>query len=108
MVRLRTLIILRWLAILGQTSAVLTTHYFLNLKLELGLCLVAIGASVITNLVAVFVYPENRRLPEREVMLTLLFDLSQLAFLLYLTGGLNNPFSLLMLCLLYTSPSPRD
>lgn len=97
MVRLRTLIILRWLAILGQTSAVLTTHYFLNLKLELGLCLVAIGASVITNLVAVFVYPENRRLPEREVMLTLLFDLSQLAFLLYLTGGLNNPFSLLML-----------
>lgn len=97
MVRLRTLIILRWLAILGQSTTVLIAAYGLNLNIELGLCLLAIGASVVTNLVAVFVYPENRRLPEREVMLTLLFDLSQLAFLLYLTGGLNNPFALLML-----------
>jgi len=96
-VRLRTLIILRWLAVAGQSAAVLVAHFYLELQIELGLCFMAIGASVVTNLVAIFVYPENRRLPEREVLVTLLFDLSQLAFLLYLTGGLNNPFALLML-----------
>lgn len=96
-VRLRTLIILRWLAVAGQTAAIIVASFYLELQIELGLCVMAIGASVVTNLVAIFVYPENRRLPEREVLVTLLFDLSQLAFLLYLTGGLNNPFALLML-----------
>ncbi|PTX58107.1 two-component system sensor histidine kinase RegB [Litoreibacter ponti] len=96
-VRLRTLIILRWLAVSGQIGAIVVASLYLQLEIELGLCVMAIGASVITNLVAIFVYPENRRLPEREVLVTLLFDLSQLAFLLYLTGGLNNPFALLIL-----------
>ena len=97
LVRLRTLIILRWLAIFGQTVAVLVAAYLLEIEIELGLCFAAIGASVIINLITIFIYPENRRLLEREVLLTLLFDLSQLAFLLYLTGGLNNPFALLIL-----------
>lgn len=96
-VRLRTLIILRWLAVVGQTAAVIVASFYLELQIELGLCVMAIGASIVTNLVAIFVYPESRRLPEREVLVTLLFDVSQLAFLLYLTGGLNNPFALLML-----------
>lgn len=96
-VRLRTLIILRWVAIIGQSAAILVATYGLGLRINLGLCYLAIGASVATNLVAMFVYPPNKLLPEREVLMTLLFDLSQLAFLLYLTGGLNNPFSLLIL-----------
>lgn len=96
-VRLRTLIILRWLAIMGQSVAILLTHYGLGLQIDLGLCYIAIAASIMTNLVAMFVFPPNKMLPEREVMITLLFDLTQLAFLLYLTGGLNNPFSLLIL-----------
>ena len=96
-VRLRTLVVLRWLAIIGQSAAILVAFYYLGLQLDLGLCFAAIGASVVTNLVAMFVYPPNKLLPEREVMVTLLFDLSQLAFLLYLTGGLNNPFALLIL-----------
>ncbi|MEP5757963.1 MAG: ActS/PrrB/RegB family redox-sensitive histidine kinase [Litoreibacter sp.] len=96
-VRLRTLIILRWIAISGQSVAVLVAQLGLNLQIDLGLCYMAIAASVITNLVAMFVFPPNKMLPEREVMITLLFDLTQLAFLLYLTGGLNNPFALLIL-----------
>jgi two-component system sensor histidine kinase RegB len=96
-VRLRTLIILRWFAVIGQICAISVASLYLDLKIELGLCFLAIGASVVTNIVAHFVYPENRRLPEREVLVTLLFDITQLAFLLYLTGGLNNPFALLML-----------
>ena len=96
-VRLRTLLVLRWLAILGQTVTVVTTAFYLGLRVELGLCFLAIGASVVSNLIAMTIFPENQRLSDRDAMLTLLFDLSQLSFLLFLTGGLNNPFSLLIL-----------
>ncbi len=96
-VRLRTLINLRWLAIFGQGAAVLFATLQLELMLNLGMCILAIGASVVFNIASMIVYPENKRLSERETTLTLLFDLSQLVFLLYLTGGLNNPFALLIL-----------
>jgi len=96
-VRLRTLITLRWIAIGGQFLAILVAHRLVGLQLPLGLCYLAVGASIIANLVATFVFPENKRLSEPEAMLTLLFDLSQLSFLLYLTGGLTNPFALLIL-----------
>ncbi len=97
MVRLRTLIILRWLAILGQGGAIFIASQVLKLDIPLGFCMLAIGASVISNLVALAVYPQTRWLRENEVLVTLLFDLSQLALLVYLTGGLNNPFALLIL-----------
>ncbi|MDG4650279.1 ActS/PrrB/RegB family redox-sensitive histidine kinase [Roseibacterium sp. SDUM158017] len=96
-VRLRTLLVLRWLAILGQTVTVVTASFYLGLRIELGLCFLAIGASVISNLIAMSIFPENQRLSDRDAMLTLLFDLAQLSFLLFLTGGLNNPFALLIL-----------
>ena len=96
-VRLRTLLVLRWLAILGQTVTVVFAALQLGLRVELGLCFLAIGASVVSNLVAMTIFPENQRLSDRDAMLTLLFDLSQLSFLLFLTGGLNNPFALLIL-----------
>ncbi len=57
----------------------------------------AITASIMFNLLATFVLPSNKRLSEHEVMLSLLFDLCQLVLLLYLTGGLSNPFVLLIL-----------
>lgn len=96
-VRLRTLLVLRWMAILGQTVAVVIAAFYLGLRVEIGLCFLAIGASVVSNLVALYIFPENQRLSDRDAMLTLLFDLAQLSFLLFLTGGLNNPFSLLIL-----------
>ena len=96
-IRLRTLIILRWLAIAGQTSAVVAAVYFLDLAIPFRLCMLAITASILFNLLATFVLPPNKRLSEREAMLSLLFDLSQLVLLLYLTGGLQNPFALLIL-----------
>jgi len=96
-VRLRTLLVLRWLAILGQTLTVVVASLYLGLRVELGLCFLAIGASVVSNLIAMTIFPENQRLSDRDAMLTLLFDLSQLSFLLFLTGGLNNPFALLIL-----------
>lgn len=96
-VRLRTLIFLRWVAIAGQIAAITVAQRLYNLQLELGLCYLAIGVSVIGNLIAVFVFPENKRLTETENFMMILFDLLQLAFLLYLTGGLHNPFALLLI-----------
>jgi two-component system, sensor histidine kinase RegB len=96
-VRLRTLINLRWLAIAGQSGAVLFASIQLGLILDIGLTILAIGSAIVFNIASTLIYPKNKRLSERETMLTLLFDLSQLVFLLFLTGGLNNPFALLIL-----------
>ncbi len=95
-IRLRTLILLRWWAIIGQVSALIVAQRLYNLNLEIGLCYLAVGVAVTSNLVASFVYPENKRLSESETLMVVLFDLLQLGLLLYLTGGLNNPFSILI------------
>ncbi|ESW60692.1 MAG: sensor histidine kinase [Rhodobacter sp. CACIA14H1] len=107
-VRLRTLILLRWMAITGQLAAITVADRVYGIQLPLGLCYMAVGASIIANLISIFVYPENKRLSELEAMLTLLFDLSQLSFLLYLTGGLTNPFALLILAPVTISASALE
>ncbi len=96
-IRLRTLVVLRWFAICGQLIAITVASEVFNLDLNMGLCLMVIGGAVIGNLLALFIYPENKRLRERQAFQLLGFDLIQLAILLYLTGGLHNPFSLLVL-----------
>ncbi len=96
-VRLRTMAAIRWAAIVGQIIAITVAQRLYNLQLELGLCYLVIGISVIGNLFAMFVLPENKRLTEREHLFTMMFDLLQLAVLLFLTGGLHNPFALLLL-----------
>ncbi len=96
-IRLRTLILLRWVAIIGQFTAITVAQQYYNVQLELGLCYFAIGVSVMGNLTAILLFPENKRLSEFENFLMVLFDLLQLSILLYLTGGLNNPFALLLI-----------
>ena len=96
-VRMRTLILLRWMAIAGQLAAILVADRAYGLQLPLALCYMAVGASVLANLFSITLFPENRRLDEVESFFTLLFDLMQLAFLIFLTGGLTNPFALLVL-----------
>ena len=82
-VRLRTLLVLRWLAILGQAVTVVVARFVLDLEIELGLCFLAIGSSILSNMIAMTVFPPNQRLADWDAMLTLLFDLTQLAFLLF-------------------------
>lgn len=103
--RLRTLILLRWLALLGQTAAVLLASFGLGLDLPLGLCAIVIGASVAFNAVTMLSTAQNRRLNGREATLTLLFDLGQLGALLLLTGGLANPFAILLIAPVTVSAS---
>lgn len=103
--RLRTLIFQRWMASFGQLAALVVSTRYYGMQLPLGLCFVAVGLAVIANMLAVFLFPQNKRLTETEAMLTLLFDIAQLCFLLFLTGGLTNPFALLVLAPVSVSAS---
>lgn len=96
-VRLRTLILLRWLAVAGQFAAITVADRVLGLQFDVLLSYLVVGVSVLANIVSMAALPANRRLSEAEAMLTLMYDIAQLAFLLHLTGGLANPFAMLML-----------
>jgi two-component system, sensor histidine kinase RegB len=94
--RLNTLIRLRWLAIVGQSLAVLVVAYGLKFPLPVSMCFGLIACSAWMNLLLTFRYPAAHRLTPLSALAILTFDSLQLAGLLYMTGGLTNPFSLLM------------
>ena len=96
-VRLRTLTRIRWVAIAGQLGALFLVRFGLDWSLPMDAALAVVGASVVLNLVMTFRRPEQGRLKEWEAATYLAFDTLQLAVLLYLTGGLANPFALLFL-----------
>lgn len=95
--RLRTLVLLRWLAVGGQAGALFVVAVVLAFPLPIVAIAIPILASVLLNLVLHFAYPAAKRLSDREAGLYLAYDVLQLAALLYLTGGLQNPFSFLIL-----------
>jgi two-component system sensor histidine kinase RegB len=97
MLRLRTLVRLRWLAIVGQTGAVLGVHFVLGFPLPLGLCLAVIAFSAWLNIFLTIRWRKSIRLHETHAGLLLVYDVLQLAALLFLTGGLENPFAFLFL-----------
>jgi two-component system sensor histidine kinase RegB len=94
-VRLRTLSNLRWLAISGQLAALFLVYFAFGYSLPLGYCAIAIAVSAVLNIVLALRYPASHRLANREASYYLAFDVLQLAALLYLTGGITNPFALM-------------
>jgi two-component system sensor histidine kinase RegB len=96
-VRLDTLVRLRWLAVFGQLAAVLVVHFGLEFDVPLWPCLAVIALAALLNIALRVGFPHTQWLePERAAYL-LGFDIAELAALLYLTGGLENPFSFLLL-----------
>ncbi len=94
--RLNTLLRLRWLAIVGQGITVLIVAYGLGFPLPVMACLGLIACSALLNLYLAMRFPASYRVPPEAAFGILTFDALQLAGLLYMTGGLTNPFSLLM------------
>ena len=96
-VSLRKLVLIRWVAVLGQLVTVLVVHYGFGFKLLLPSTLVVIAASVGLNILASRRRLSGARLGDREAAAYLAYDTLQLGILLFLTGGLQNPFAILML-----------
>ena len=96
-ISLRTLILIRWVAIAGQASTILIVHYGMRFALPLLPALAVVASSALLNLVLIVLRQWAARLGERDAALYLAYDTLQLAVLLYLTGGLQNPFSILIL-----------
>lgn len=96
-VRLDTLVRLRWLAIIGQSTAVLVVYYGLDFDLPIYACVAAIILAAWLNVALRLRFHMTQRLePDRAAWL-LAFDIAELAVLLFLTGGLQNPFAFLFL-----------
>jgi two-component system, sensor histidine kinase RegB len=96
-VRLDTLVRLRWLAVIGQTITVLVVYWGLDFELPVWACLAVIALAAWLNIAVRIRFPAMQRLePERAAWL-LAFDTAELAVLLFLTGGLQNPFAFLFL-----------
>src|SRR3569833_1482187 len=96
-VRRDTLVRRRWLAVIGQTSAVVVVYFGLEFDLPLWACLAVIALSAWLNIALRLRFHMTQRLaPDRAAWL-LAFDVAELAVLLYLTGGLQNPFAFLFL-----------
>ena len=94
--RLRTLVYLRWWAVGGQAATVLWVHFGLGFHLHLLSCLAVIAAAAWMNLSVSLAWPLARLAGAREAVFQLAFDLLELTILLALTGGIANPFSLLL------------
>ena len=95
--RLDTLVRLRWLAIAGQSLAVAVVHFGLGFSLPFGWCFAVIAVSAWLNIALRVRFPLSHRLRAGAATALLAFDIIQLAALLYLTGGLRNPFAILFL-----------
>jgi two-component system sensor histidine kinase RegB len=96
-VRLDTLLRLRWLAIIGQTIAVLVVYYVVEFQLPLWACLTVIALSAWLNIALRVRFSLTQRLEPTRAAWLLAFDIAELAVLLFLTGGLENPFPFLFL-----------
>ena len=92
----KTLVNLRWIAIIGQLIAINFVYFFLNLDLPIIETHIIIIVGFTTNIVLQFKIKTNQ-LKDFNSALFLFYDLLQLSTLLYLTGGIFNPFSLLII-----------
>lgn len=95
--RVDTLVKLRWLALLGQVVALIVTYFGLRFSLPLGPCLLVIAASAWLNIGLRLRFGRTDRLEDVPAAAMLAYDILQLTALLYLTGGIENPFSMLYL-----------
>ena len=92
----KTLIILRWIAIFGQLIAVYLVKFLLKFEIPILLCSYVVFVGALTNLYLSLWYTRGE-LNNYHSTIVLLYDLIQLASLLYLTGGIKNPFVIFLI-----------
>ncbi len=103
--RLRTLLFVRSLGIVGQIVAIVIVFFGLKYQMPIGQCLAVISVAIAFNATLFATYPSVHMLNEREAATHLAFDICQLTSMLALTGGIQNPFALLYLAPVVISAS---
>ena len=106
--KLRPLNLIRWIAIFGQLFAVLIAFFFFEISFNIFSAIFLIFGSVVLNITVSIRYPVTKILSFNETFFYLVYDLLQLILLLYFTGGLTNPFSVLILAPLVISATYLD
>ena len=91
-----TYINLRWIGIIGQLIAVNFVYFYLKFEFDFIISIIAIFVGIISNLYLIFIY-QKTQFSDRSAFIFLLFDIVQLGILLYLTGGIINPFVIFVL-----------
>ena len=86
-----TYVSLRWIGIIGQLISVNFVYFFLNFKFDFLSSNLIIFFGVLSNLYLIFVYKKTQ-LSDRSALIFLIIDILQLSALIYLTGGIANPF----------------
>jgi two-component system sensor histidine kinase RegB len=94
--RLHTIVRLRWLGVLGQLAAIAVVALVLDFRLPVGWCLFLTACSAWLNVFLAVRFPARHRLSARLATLLLAYDIVQLGALLYFTGGIQNPFTMLL------------
>jgi len=102
---LSNLIKIRWIAIIGQFFAILIVHFLFKINILITQSLILVLFSVVVNLFSYFLQKKDNKISDKLSFLFLLYDTGQLGILLYLTGGIFNPFCILIIAPVIISAS---
>ena len=91
-----TYINLRWIGIIGQLFSVNLVYFYFNFDFNFLICNAVIFIGIISNFFLIFLYKKTQ-LSDRSALIFLIIDIIQLGILIYLTGGISNPFSIFLL-----------
>ena len=91
-----TYISLRWIGIIGQLISIYIVYFFLKFEFNFFLSNVIIFIGILSNLFLIFVYNKTQ-LSDKSALIFFIIDIFQLGFLIYLTGGITNPFIVFLL-----------
>jgi len=92
----KVLVNLRWIALVGQFLTISIVYFYFKFELPFFYCSIVILFGVLTNFYLQFKFKKNQ-LNNFASTFFLFYDLIQLSFLLYLTGGITNPFAILLI-----------
>ena len=91
-----TYIFLRWIGIIGQLISINVVYFYFDFKFDFILANLVVFIGILSNLFLIFIYPKTQ-LSERSALIFLTIDIIQLGSLIYLTGGVSNPFVIFLL-----------
>ena len=91
-----TYVSLKWIGIIGQLISIYFVYFFLNFEFEFFIANLIVSLGILSNLYLIFIY-QKTQLSDRSAFIFLVIDIFQLAALLYLTGGVKNPFAIFLI-----------